>query len=399
MLENFMDKISTAKANRWTFLLISIGLWLAVSSRWVLEFVETEHRLTFPLSIMLLVYGILMVVEFLLPQENRLRTNIYLAVQTALVFIATLFHYELDYFALLYVPLTGQATLSFPRANARLWAGILIVMTVIGELIQFGSPGAFSFTFLYVAAIIFVTLFSEQTLQSERARKRSDALLAELQEAHQQLQEFTDQAQELAVAQERNRLARELHDSVAQTLYGLTLRSEAALRNLKQGDTESVAAYLQEFQESTQQSLRETRLLIFDLRPDILKDEGLRAALISRLDFVEKRSGLSVEMDIDEVQDIPRNVEVAFYLIAQEALNNVLKHAQASKVQVILKSTSQSLQMIIQDNGIGFQGEPLPQRGGLGFQSMQERAVEIGAKLEIDPVADKGVRVFIEVAL
>ena len=77
----------------------------------------------------------------------------------------------------------------------------------------------------------------------------------------------------------------------------------------------------------------------------------------------------------------------------------MLKHAQASKVQVILKSGSQSLQMIIQDNGIGCQGEPLPQRGGLGFQSMQERAAEIGAKLEIDPVAEKGVLVFIEVAL
>jgi signal transduction histidine kinase len=394
-----MDKISKNKNNRWTFLLISIFLWLAVSSRWVLEFVESSHQLTIPLSIILLMYGILMVVEFLLPQENNLRTNLYLIIQTVLVFIATLFHYELDYFALLYVPLAGQAALSLPRTNARVWAGILIMMTLIGELIQFGSPGAFSFTFLYVAAILFVTLFSENTLQAERAREQSEALLEELQEAHRQLQDYTDQAQELAVAQERNRLARELHDSVAQTLYGLTLRSEAARRNLNQGDTERVAAYLQEFQESTQQSLRETRLLIFELRPDILKDEGLQAAMVSRLDFVEKRSGLEVEMEIDELPGIPRSVEIALYRIAQEALNNVLKHAQASKVQVVLKHNSQSLWLKIQDNGIGFQGEPLPQGGGFGIQSMQERAAEIGATLEISPAPDKGLCIFVEVPL
>jgi signal transduction histidine kinase len=387
------------KTKRRTFLLISTILWLAVSSRWVLEFVETGHNLTVPLSIMLLTYGILLVMESLFFRDNPFRTNIYLIFQTCLVFIATLFHYELDYFAILYVPLGGQAVFNLPRLNARIWAIILIMMTIIGEMTQFGLPGAFSFTFLYVAAIVFVILFSENTLQAELARQKSDALLEELRDAHRKLQAYTDQAQELAVAQERNRLARELHDSVAQTLYGLTLGSEAASRKLQRGDTKSVAEYLREFQESAQQSLKETRLLIFELRPDILKQEGLRAALISRLDFVEKRSGLEVEMGLDEVKDIPHNIEMGLYRIAQEALNNVIKHAQANQVSISLKQLQKSLQMTIQDNGIGFQDSTVPVKGGLGFQSMQERAAEMNAKLEINPVSDGGLRVFIEVSL
>jgi signal transduction histidine kinase len=167
---------------------------------------------------------------------------------------------------------------------------------------------------------------------------------------------------------------------------------------LRGGDTESVTTYLQEFQESAQQSLKETRLLIFELRPNILKREGLQAALTSRLEFVEKRSGLEVESDMDEVGDIPRNIEMGLYRIAQEALNNVIKHAQASKVEIILKQFEKTVQMTVQDNGVGFQDSPVPEKSSLGFQSMRERAAEMGAKLEISPVPEGGTRVFIEVS-
>jgi signal transduction histidine kinase len=374
-----------------------MALWLSVSIRWVQEFIEQNHRLTVPLSILLLVYAILLVMEFVFVSENSVWTHLYLLVQSCLVFTATLFYFELDFFAILFIPLSGQAVLNLPRKSARLWVGVLTVLTLIGEITQFGWPGAISFTFLYIAGIVFVALFSEITLQSEQARQRSDGLLKELREVHRRLQEYADQAQELAAARERNRLARDLHDSVAQTLYGLTLRSEAALRKLGQGDIESVAAYLQEFQESTHQSLRETRLLIYELRPDILREQGLRTALVSRLDFVEKRSGLEVTMDFDEVPDIPLNMEIALYRIAQEALNNVIKHAHASEVRVVLEQLPGLLRITVQDNGVGIQDLSFKKSSGLGFQSMRERVEEIGAKLEIKPAPDSGVCVVVEV--
>lgn len=392
-----MNVTSLSRTNRLTFLIISTALWLAVSIRWLMEFVEQNHPLIIPLAVMMLAYGILLIVEFVLRGSNPLRTHFYLVFQTSLVFIAMLFFHELDFFALLYIPLSGQAAFRLPHMSARAWVGILILTTLIGQFIQFGWPEFLSFAILYVAAIVFVALFSENTLQSEQARRRSDALLGELQEAHRQLQDLADQAQELAVAQERNRLARELHDSVAQTLYGLTLRSEAALRKLGQGDTEGVAAYLQEFQESTQQSLKETRLLIYELRPEILSREGLRAALIARLEFVEKRSGLNVQMDLDEIGAASLDVHAALYGIAREALNNTLKHAQASSVQITLKQTEKRVRMGIEDDGVGFNADRISESGGLGLEGMKERAAQIGAELEVFSTPGEGVRVTVEV--
>jgi signal transduction histidine kinase len=130
------------------------------------------------------------------------------------------------------------------------------------------------------------------------ARRRSEQLLAELQEAHQQLQTYAGQAEELAIANERTRLARDLHDSVAQTLYGLTLQAEAASRKMAAGQDEAVQAHLQAIREDARQTLQETRLLIFELRPPILEEAGLAAAIKARIDTVEARGGTAVHLDL-----------------------------------------------------------------------------------------------------
>ncbi len=149
------------------------------------------------------------------------------------------------------------------------------MVTFIGQTIQFGWPAGLPFILLYAGGLVFVAAFSTLTLSAEDARQQSERLLLELQAAHQQLQEYAGQAEELAVAQERNRLARDLHDSVAQTLYGLTLQSEAASRKLTAGDLTAVEDYLLAMRQSAQQTLQETRLLIYELRPPILGKEGL----------------------------------------------------------------------------------------------------------------------------
>ena len=172
-----------------------------------------------------------------------------------------------------------------------------------------------------------------------------------------------------------------MHDSVAQTLYGLTLQAEAAARELNNGQTDKAAEQLREIRDSAQQTLQETRLLIFELRPPILEQEGLIAALKNRLESVESRSGLKVQIQLQEVDQLPAEVEAGLYGISNEALNNILKHARATSIKVSLRKDSDKVVLEIQDNGVGFDVDAAS--GGMGLNGMKERAEQFGGELQI----------------
>jgi signal transduction histidine kinase len=220
-------------------------------------------------------------------------------------------------------------------------------------------------------------------LRTNEARIKSDQLFEELQQAHDQQQNNAGQAEELATAKERNRLARELHDSVAQTLYGLTLQAEAAARKLKTGQADEVAEYLREIRDSAQQTLQETRLLIFELRPPILEQEGLASAIRTRLESVESRSGLKAQIQLQNVGQLPAQVEAGLYGVSNETLNNILKHAHATEVKVSLKKEADKIILEIQDNGVGFDVYSFGAQSGMGLSGMKERAEHFGGDLQI----------------
>jgi signal transduction histidine kinase len=380
-----------------SFIIVSFAIWIAVSLRWMLEFIEQSHPYLWLLSAILALYGILLGLQPVITKGSPLKVHIYLGLQSALIIGAMLLYFELDFFALLFLPLGGQAMFLFPRKTAFIWIAIFGVAIIVGQTIQFGWPGGLSFTFLYLAGLFFVASFSTLMMRADEARIQSDQLLDELQGAHRQLQEYAGQAEELATAKERNRLARELHDSVAQTLYGLTLQAEAASRQLKAGQMEEVAGYLREIRESAQQTLQETRLLIFELRPPILEEEGLALALQARLESVENRSGLRTQINLQEVGRLPSGIESGLYGISNEVLNNILKHAHASEIKVSLGKKSGKIVLEISDNGAGFDLDSAEGHGGLGIKGMRERAEQINADLRISS-GDDGTRVSVEVA-
>ena len=390
-----MKKLRLSPAS--TFILIGFVIWLAVSLRWILEFIEQSHPYLWLLSTDLAVYGILLGLQPVITKGSPIRAHIYLSVQTALIIGAMLLFYELDFFALLFLPLGGQAMFLFPRKTAFVWIAIFGITIIIGQTIQFGWPGGLSFTFLYLAGLFFIASFSTLMMRANEARIQSDQLLDELQGAHRQLQEYAGQAEELATAKERNRLARELHDSVAQTLYGLTLQAEAASRQLNAGQTKEVENYLREIRESAQQTLQETRLLIFELRPPILESEGLVSALQARLESVESRSGLKTQINLQEVGRLPNGIESGLYGISNEVLNNILKHAHASVINVSLGKKAGNIFLEISDNGVGFSLDLAEQHGGLGLKGMRERAEQINADLRIIS-GENGTRVSVEVS-
>ena len=197
----------------------------------------------------------------------------------------------------------------------------------------------------------------------------------------------------VAVHEERNRLARDLHDSVIQSLYSLTLHSEASVRHANAGDLEQVKARLGQMGESALQALKEMRLLVYQLRPPLLEDEGLIGALQHRLDAVEKRSGVKTRLILDREYRLPANIENALFPVAIEALNNAIKHANASIVEMRINTVDGGIELTVRDNGRGFAVAERSAQGGVGLASMSERLSDIGGRLSVKSVVGEGTTV------
>ena len=209
--------------------------------------------------------------------------------------------------------------------------------------------------------------------------------------------ELYEKAGEAATLEERARLARELHDSATQALYSATLFSEAGKELAAAGDLESAQHYLSRVSEAVHQALKDLRLVIYQLRPPVLEKEGLVRALQQRLDAVEKRAGMDARLISDELPPLPDQVAEGLYRIAQEALNNVLKHAQTDAVSVTIRADGESVALEVVDDGQGFDTEAVRAGGGMGLVGMHERAAQLGGDLTIDSAPDQGTKVKVTV--
>jgi signal transduction histidine kinase len=207
-----------------------------------------------------------------------------------------------------------------------------------------------------------------------------------------------ERSRELSIVEERNRLARELHDSVSQKLFGLVLSAESAATLLDR-DGEEARAELERLRDLAQEAMEELRSLVFELRPPNLESEGLAAALRKHVDVLRRvyRREISVE-----VTGRPRRapeLEREVFRIAQEALQNALRHADAASLEVGLEASDGRLRLTVRDDGVGFD----PQASGirsrrLGLTSMEERAEAIGGTLAIESRVGEGTTVRLEVA-
>jgi signal transduction histidine kinase len=202
-----------------------------------------------------------------------------------------------------------------------------------------------------------------------------------------------EQAGEAAALDERNRLARELHDSVTQSLYSVTLYAEAAARQLEAGNEPAVVDHLRELRDTSRDALREMRLLIYELRPPEIERTGLAAALRGRLQAVENRGGVRAELIQDGDENIPAASQQELYHIAREALNNSLKHSLATHLVVRLHYRADETVLEIEDDGAGFDSVEGMEAGGMGLRTMRERAQRIGATLDLRTARGAGTTV------
>jgi signal transduction histidine kinase len=187
-----------------------------------------------------------------------------------------------------------------------------------------------------------------------------------------------------------------LHDSLSQALFSMVLNAEAA--NLFfDSDQEKARAQIRLLYETANSALKDMRTLIFELRPANLEQEGLAAVLTKHAKMVSDRYGLVVRVDMKGQSRLPLHIEKALFRVAQEALNNIIKHARATEAAIYLNTLEETVYLKIKDNGIGMDSGEV-KAGTLGLTSMRERVEQLGGKFQIGPNPHgQGTMVVVEV--
>jgi signal transduction histidine kinase len=231
---------------------------------------------------------------------------------------------------------------------------------------------------------------------------REDQRLIEMLAAHAAVAienaRLLERSRELSIVEERNRLARDLHDSVSQTLFGLVMSAEAAATMLER-DGAAARTQVARLGELAQGALEELRGLIFELRPPSLEEEGLAATLRKHVDMLERVHERAIELRITGSPRAAPEVEGEVLRIAQEALNNALRHAAAERIEARIQAREDRLILTVADDGVGFDpAAPGLRARRLGLTSMEERAAALGGTLAIVSRPGEGTTVTLEVA-
>jgi signal transduction histidine kinase len=206
-----------------------------------------------------------------------------------------------------------------------------------------------------------------------------------------------ERSRELTVIEERNRLARELHDAVNQTLFSVSLTADAAAL-LVETEPERAREQLGEVRELVRSAMAEMRSLIFELRPADVAADGLAATLQKHVDVLRRVHGAKIDLDVDGAQ-VGVEIEREVFRIVQEAIGNALKHAGGEHVVVRLRTQDGRLLVTVEDDGAGFDPDGQQARRRLGLISMRERAEAIGGVLEVRSAPGAGTTVSMEIDL
>jgi signal transduction histidine kinase len=302
-----------------------------------------------------------------------------------------------DYFSNLYIVLALQAAYVLPSKTAFRWIGAFALMCIPLLLYSRGLGDGIPIVLITTVAVFMIGSWLALIKHAETSKQETQALLAELQDAHRQLQLYTAQAEELAVLEDRNRLARNLHDSVSQTIFSMRLTAEA-VRLLLEQDQAKAREQLARLQDLAESALAAMRALIHELRPTAIAEQGLIPALRRLLTLLERQHGLSTTFNVTGEPDLSDEEAEQIYRIVQEGLNNVVKHARTDRAVVTACFEKERLVLQIEDRGRGFSPERIVENPeSIGLSSMRERVESLGGTLKIDSGPDRGTRITVEV--
>src|SRR5579859_183437 len=379
-------------AGRLTFLVTVVA---AYSS----ELAVRDNPLQGPGALLLYLFGLAYLVIGLLalprldPDHGRWPIRLYFAVQLPLT-AAILYLSRLSGFmSLIIFPLASNALELLPRRQAVVIWMILFATFVAINAALYGWLSALSNSPAVAAGILFVSVFTYFALSEREARAEVERLAAELRAANQKLREYAAQVEELATAKERNRLAREIHDSLGHYLTVINVQLEAA-ELLVPADPERAKAALGKAQSLAQEGLADVRRSVAALRADPVSGRPLPEAVA---DLVEESqaAGIVTKLAVrGQARPLPPQAELTLYRVTQEALTNVRKHARESRADLTLDyAATDRVCLVIVDNGIG----AAETGGGFGLLGLRERVQLVGGQFVVHSSPGEGFSVDVQV--
>ena len=301
---------------------------------------------------------------------------------------------EQDFFAFLLAILSMQAMQRYSPRVVGILIGLFAVLTFLSLIGPIGALQALALTLSYAALGAFLSAYIWSTRRAGIVQVQQQALVGKLQEANQRLEFHARQQEQLAAGRERQRLARELHNSVTQTIFSMTLTTQSTLLLLER-DQGQVRGQLDRLDQLAQSALAEMQVLISRLAPETVTGGGFISTLQRHLDERQRLDNLEVRLEVVGDQRLDPVEEAGMFRIAQEALNNIVKHARVSQA-VIRLHFAEPFWMEVEDRGAGFDPEQVQGSGRMGMAGMRERAAEIGWNLRLESSPSHGTRIRVE---
>lgn len=381
----------TNRSFQWIFYLVASFYLGTVFLRSILIYGGDPELI--PLLGMLFIWAALFAGEPFISRKWPNYVPFYLLVQTGLVFALLASPGYTDFFANLLAILSMQVMQHF---NTRIWLAWMgaCVLTMTMLLMKTYGGQTYALVLIYTAGNVFYGFYAQATRRAQAIHTENLVLVHDLQEANQKIQAYSNRMEQLVVARERNRLARDLHDSVTQTVFSMTLTTQSALLLLER-DPGRIGAQLDRMNQLARNALSEMQLLISELKPEETGKEGMITTLRNYLSSGYFPENLSVDLDVVGERSLGFDEEQGLFHIIQEALNNVMKHAHASRAQVRVHLT-EPMWIEIEDHGKGFDLEQALNSGRVGLSSMRERAAEIGWDLHVSTSPEAGTCIRVE---
>jgi signal transduction histidine kinase len=331
-------------------------------------------------------------------RSSRKRVAIFLA-QTALAYALLPISFAYGSEILVYV-LAAELQFLLPFRRAVMGTLVLWLALVAMALITapaFIKTDMWAFVLGSPAGFAFVATFTRSAVTELVQRHRSNRLLEELNEAHSQLKAYADQVEELTVARERNRMAREIHDTLGHYLTVINVQIETA-QKLRSRDPERAESALATAKRLATDCLNEVRRSVAALRPAALDDVGLSEALGHLINDLHRSTDLTIRIETQSEGTLRPEVEVTSYRVIQEALTNVRKHARARNVWLRLQWDHEWFTATVRDDGIGSDKQTVSDGArAFGLHGMHERVVKLGGTLETHSIPGEGFCVSVRI--
>ena len=329
-------------------------------------------------------------------QTPSLKT-VYILGQGLLAFFITQLSHNTAMVFALYMALIGE-TIGFLGINR--WGALSTLYFMVLSLINFvlftNMDSAVYWLITIVPIITFISMYVTLYVRQAEAREKAEALATELEAANQQLTEYAARVEDLTITTERQRMARELHDTLSQGLAGLILQLEAADAHLTNNHTAKAQSIVGNAMEQARATLANARRAIDDLRQSSLDD--LDSALRLEISRFTNATGIPILYHADQTPPLPDSIKETLVRAVAEALTNVANHAQAHNVTMDVRMKDKSLLVTIQDDGRGFDAASIP-AGHYGILGIKERVRLVNGSFEIQSENGKGTTLRIDMPL